>query len=320
MAEPRISIEKEKNLLQISNIDIEKTAWIEQYGNDFIIVNAPVFRFRHRHPYKLGQVVAVICEEGSASGYVNLKPYCLKKNRLLVILSGHIMESYEVSEDFKCTYIFMSQSFLSGLNIGDGYKFYESVNNNPCYQMDEQLSAAVHSYIDMTRALIGISDRNPNTGESLRLLTKLFFLNMGWFIHQDAVEKDTNTRHSEVMKQFLMLVKADYKEHRDVEYYASKMHMTAKYMSSLVKKASGKPALQWIEDYVILDAKTQLSSTLNSIQQICYDLNFPTQSFFGRYFKRAVGMSPSDYRRYARISTSVHEDEKTGNRHDESSL
>jgi araC-type DNA-binding domain-containing proteins len=126
---------------------------------------------------------------------------------------------------------------------------------------------------------------------------------MGWFIHREAVKKTTDSRQSEVMNAFISLVKSNYHEHRDVEYYAGRMNLTAKYLTTLIKKASGKPALQWIEDYVILDAKAQLSSTQNSIQQICYDLNFPTPSFFGRYFKRAVGMSPSEYRRSIRMNT-----------------
>lgn len=68
------------------------------------------------------------------------------------------------------------------------------------------------------------------------------------------------------------------------------------HLSSVVKKTSGKTPLEWIENYVILDAKAQLSSTMNTVQQIAWNLNFPSQSFFGRYFKRIIGMSPSDYR------------------------
>lgn len=291
------------NMLQMSNIDIENTGWIEQFGNDFIIVHNPAFRFSHRHPYRLGQVLAVICEEGSASGSVNLREYHLQRNGMLVVLANHIIESYSVSEDFKGTYIFMSQEFLSMLNIGDSYKFYENIDREPYIRLDDRMAEAIRSYINMSRAMISISDMNPNTGESLHLLTRLFFLTLGWFIHRDAVGKDSAARQSGVMERFISLVKTDYKEHRDVEYYAGRMNMTAKYMSTQIKCASGKSALQWIEEYVILDAKTQLASTMNSIQQICYDLNFPTQSFFGRYFKRATGMSPTAYRNSVQLHT-----------------
>ncbi|MDE5609189.1 MAG: helix-turn-helix domain-containing protein, partial [Bacteroidales bacterium] len=284
----------------MSNIDAEKTEWIEWYKNDFIMVHNPVFKFDFGSPYRLGQVMAVFCEEGSASGSINLKPYTLKKNSLLVVLPEHIIEARHGDEDFKGTNIFMSSSFLSKLNIGDAYKFYENIEREPCFQLEDRMAGAVRSYIDMCHTMMQISDQNPNTEESLLLLTRLFFLNLGWSLHHDAIEQVSHSQASNVTEKFLALVKAHYKEHRDVEYYADLMHMTPKYMSTLVKSASGKSALKRIEEYVILEAKTQLASTLNAVQQIAYDLNFPTQSFFGRYFKRATGLSPLAYRNLVR--------------------
>lgn len=113
-----------RDTLQISNIDIDNTGWIDQWENDIIFVYHPRFKFSHKEPYKIRQSLAVICEGGEASGAVNLKPYHLRKNSFLIVLSGHIMESYEVSPDFEGTYIFMSEQFLSRLDIGDSYKFY----------------------------------------------------------------------------------------------------------------------------------------------------------------------------------------------------
>lgn len=54
--------------------------------------------------------------------------------------------------------------------------------------------------------------------------------------------------------------------------------------------------MEWIEDSVILEAKTMLKHTDLSIQEITYKLNFPTQTFFGKYFKRITGMSPKQYK------------------------
>jgi AraC-like DNA-binding protein len=79
-------------------------------------------------------------------------------------------------------------------------------------------------------------------------------------------------------------------------FYAEKMNLTSKYISTVVKQASGRSAVEWIEKYVLLDATTQLLSTERTIKQIAYDLNFPPQSAFGKYFVRVVGMSPVAYR------------------------
>lgn len=292
------------NKFQDIHKNIADKEWVAHYANDFTIIKNPTFRFSYRNPYKIGQVLAVLCEEGEVAGAVNLRPFNLTKNNLLIVLADHIMDAHKISPDYKGTYIFMSQRFLSMLNIGDGYKFYETVEESPCFSLDGRMMAAIQSYVNMCKAMIDISDLNPNTIESLRLLTRLFFLNLGWFIHGTAIEKETKEHQSDVMKRFLILVKNNYKEERTVEFYADKMNMTAKYMTTLIKKASGKSALQWIQEYVILDAKAQLSTTMNSVKHISFDLNFPTQSFFGRYFKRATGMSPSDYRRSVRTNTS----------------
>ena len=141
-----------------------------------------------------------------------------------------------------------------------------------------------------------MEDTCPNKEEALGALVNLFFLMVGRISRPTSAENDAQQRQSEVMMRFLQLVKSHCREHRDVRFYADTLNMSAKYMSTLIKNASGKSALRWIEEYVILEAKAQLASTVNTVQQIAFDLNFPSQSLFGRYFKLHVGMSPSAYR------------------------
>jgi len=287
--------QKRLESLQMSNIDMFRTEWFEHYQDEILILQNPYFRMNWE-PYRMKYLLAVLCHEGSGTGAVNLRAVPLRKNSLLITLPSQIVESREVSEDFKGTFMLISERFLSRLGIGDTYMFYKSVETSPLCQLDNNKADAFRSFIDMTHNLMRIQDGNPNMEEALQLLTRLFFLMTSWVFHPSSSEKEPQLRQSEAMMQFLQLVKLNYKEHREVGFYADKMNISAKYMTTLIKNASGKSAIQWIEDYVILDAKAQLSSTVNSIQQIAYDLNFPSQALFGRYFKRAVGMSPSDYR------------------------
>lgn len=83
------------------------------------------------------------------------------------------------------------------------------------------------------------------------------------------------------------------------------MNITPGYLSSVVKNVTGKSAAEWIEEYVLMEAKALLASTDMTIQQICYQLNFPTQSFFGKYFKTHTGVSPKAYRMRYFVSRSV---------------
>ena len=98
-------------------------------------------------------------------------------------------------------------------------------------------------------------------------------------------------------KQFLEIVKDNFRRERQLKFYADALCITPRYLSRVVKECTGSSAADWIERYVILEARALLKSTTMTIQQISDELNFPSQTFFGKYFKRRVGMSPKEYRR-----------------------
>ena len=281
--------------LQMSRIDLSRTEWFEHFRDDIVIMHNPRFR-GDWEPYKLKQLLVVLCNGGNGFGAINLHPIHLQKDSLLIALPSQIAESQNMDEDFKGTFLVLSERFLSRINIGDVYLFHRSVENNPVHQLDERTARTFRSLIDLVHNIMLSGDNSSGMEEIFSLISRLFFIMISRIINPSSDAQETGQRHGEVMLQFLQLLRRHYREHREVGFYADKMNITAKYMTTLVKKASGKSAIQWIEDYVILEAKAQLSSTVNTVQQIAFDLNFPSQSLFGRYFKRAVGMSPSDYR------------------------
>jgi AraC-like DNA-binding protein len=65
----------------------------------------------------------------------------------------------------------------------------------------------------------------------------------------------------------------------------------------VIKENSNMSATEWIDNSVILEARAMLKSTNMTIQQISEELNFPSQTFFGKFFKRVVGVSPKEYRK-----------------------
>ena len=287
--------QKQLDNLQMSRIDLTHTEWWGLFQEDILILHNPKFKGSWE-PYKLKQVLVVLCHQGNGYGAINLRPIHLQKNSLLIALPSQIAESHKIDENFKATFLVLSERFLSRINMGDAYLFLKNVQINPVYQLDEKTASVFRSLTELSYNLILSSDNSPAMEEIFGLIARLFYLLSCRIITPSSPEKETGQRQGELMMQFLQLLNLHYKEHREVGFYADKMNITAKYMTTLVKKVSGKPALKWIEDYVILEAKAQLSSTVNTIQQIAFDLNFPSQSLFGRYFKRAVGMSPSDYR------------------------
>ena len=98
-------------------------------------------------------------------------------------------------------------------------------------------------------------------------------------------------------EEFMELVRQYSKQERNVRFYARRLNITPKYLSTVSKDVSGKTAARWIDEAVILEAKSLLRYSGMSIQEIAYHLNFSTQSFFGKYFKQHTGYSPSRFKR-----------------------
>ena len=98
------------------------------------------------------------------------------------------------------------------------------------------------------------------------------------------------------MHDFISILGRDCYRERSVEYYASQLGITPKYLSLISNKKTGKSASKLIEEAVIHVAKELLMQPGLSILEVSERLNFVSQSFFGKYFKQRVGISPSRYK------------------------
>ncbi len=263
--------------------------------DDYSIIAHPTFAILPSSPYHSPFTVAIYCYSGEGKGRINAQSYNLKAGDFFIVLSGHITELIATSDDFEATYIIMTDSFTESLSIGNTFNLRHIIAQSPLVSLGRRERESLEGYISMVSNIISIEE-HPHRMEIVRLLTRAFFLGLGYFIHKQASNIGSNSRQHEITTKFIQLVEQNYRKHRDVSHYANLLSLTPKYLSTAVKQSSGKSAAEWIERHVTLDAIAKLTSTQLSIKEIAYDLNFPSASFFGKYFRRIVGLSPSEYR------------------------
>lgn len=130
----------------------------------------------------------------------------------------------------------------------------------------------------------------------LRALLAVYECHLFSYIHE-APEYDhyENTRQREFFLKFLDLLSLYCKRERSVQFYADKLKITPKYLSNLTNMYTGFSASVLIDQYVAYSIKRMLYSNELNIKKVSDLYHFPSQSFFGRYFKRIVGMSPTAY-------------------------
>lgn len=285
-----------KKNIQSFNWQIElKDSEIDRIDNDFILLDKPIIKSSFDYPFKVDVTTAIICLRGTSEGEINLKPYRTQPSSMAIILSDQILQHKYMSEDFTGLFIVMSKKFTQSLNIQEALPLFISVRENPTIPLTPKAVVSMVDYFYMMQKVIRMED-NPYRLETVRNLIRAFFYGVGYQFHEIS-ENKSQSKQEILVENFLNLVKDYYKEERGVKFYADKLCITPKYLSTLIKENSGRSANEWIDSYVILEAKALLKSTNMTIQQISDELNFPSQSFFGKYFKRLVEVSPKEYRK-----------------------
>ena len=269
-------------------------------GDDILLIdNSHTMRAElssDNEPFRIDMTMAIIYEQGSADLKINMRDYHIEAPAVLLVLNAQIYQSAGHSEDLRSKVILMSRSFSDSLfaNSGEILPLKSSIMKNPVMKIENEEN--VFGQFFQLLQNIAASPRQEFKIESARHLTLSMFYGYSHLKHEVNEVKSTNSRQEEIFTKFTELLERHHKKEREIAFYADKMCMTSKHLSQVIKDYTGKTALGLIEEYVISEAKSMLLSTTMSIQQISDELKFPSQSVFGKYFKRVAGISPSEYR------------------------
>ena len=256
-----------------------------------------VFRF----PCRIDAFIIGVGTEGETSVSFNLHEFRLKKDSMFIFTPKNILQ-VNSQQYFKADVIAISPDFMRRINIDikNMMPLFLKFVENPALTLTPEESRSMRGMI----AQIERETRGPETHFSFDIVSGLIaatIYKVGDIMYHYLAEhpeeqNNSHNRAEEYFKQFTHLLGEHFREERSVGFYARQLCITPKYLTTLIKRISGQSVSEWIDNYVILEAKTLLKYSTMSIQEIAYYLNFPNQSFFGSYFKRNTGMSPSQYK------------------------
>ena len=282
--------------------------WIN-YGEDFAIVNmkyregmgSPVLEY----PCRFDGYFLIYCVKGSIKLNVNMTEYELKENMLFIAHQDNIVRISEMVEDIRDQHyvgMLISRSFIEGMKI-DTRKMLSNVmkvQECPYVILNQEEADLMADFMTLAGKII--SSGLVHSGEALNsLLSSSLYVMISSFDRQvlsNTEKNEPSSRSVTILDNFIKLVSEYYTEHRNVGFYADKLCLTPKYLSKLIKIASGRSAPEWIDSYVILEAKNLLKYSEMTIKEIVYHLNFPNQSVFYKFFKARTGLTPSEYRKH----------------------
>lgn len=259
------------------------------------------------YPCRFHGYMAFFCIKGEFEVEINLKKFTIRKDSMFIYTPGNIVRVTNIDprekESVHFVVVAISEDLMSSTRFDFSKLYNESLRllESPCVVINENERGLYRKYFDLIQEVSKM--RMPNMRESVTALISSIFYLMGamWTDRLTAAKKnggdEMSTRSKIVLEDFLLLVRDHHTKERSLSFYADKLYLTPKYLSKLIKSVSGKSAHEWIDSFVILEAKNLLKYSDMSIKSIVYELNFPNQTTFYRFFKTKTGMTPSEYRK-----------------------
>ena len=250
-------------------------------------------------PTRMNFILMALCRRGKAQYSIDTRDQLVMPGDLLFISERHIVDNYMASPDFECLCIMVSTEFYHGFiqNTKNVSSLLLFSMNNPVVTLTPREVQVYSNYYHNIREKMGDTEHHYRTELVKALLLAMFYdmSNVIWRVEQRG--QQPQTRADALFAQFIHLLEQNFRRERRVGWYAEQLCITPKYLSEVIKQVSKRPPNDWIDNYVILEMRVLLKHSTKTIKEITEELNFPNQSFLGKYFKEHVGISPSEYRK-----------------------
>lgn len=247
-----------------------------------------------------------LCQHGWAKVLLNKQTYIIKEGDVYIYTPASYIRLIERSEDLEGMAV---KSWLNVVipfikNTMDTQQLLQ-LRDKPCITLTTEQRHRLEHLTDMLEEhRLRLESMNGDAlgagilRQQINNLAETCFDELLYdYFCNTGIEPVQQDGRDKIFQLFMLSLMRNYKKHREVSYYAQEQCLSPRYFSTVVREKSGHTASEWIIEMVVSNACQMLSHTDKSIKEIADELNFPTQSFFGKYFKNYVGISPKEYKK-----------------------
>lgn len=274
-------------LHQLSDVIDERGTVFVDFSSSLIVSNE-----EYISPYS----VVALCHSGYVRSEYDLRPVEFRSHDIAVMRPGHIIKNIAMSDDYRAQLIVTPVSYLNTMRrqyMDHHLATHMSFDTHPCQHLDDEQYRQVCDAFSLMRTACNVDGVYRDELISSTFHTLMVLLSTYRYEQLDAMQdagRQLSLRFNEALIEH-------YRESREIGFYARMFNLSPKYFSTLIKQETGYGAGEWIDRYVVLQAKALLRRMRNmSIQEVTDRLGFSEQASFSRFFKRNTGISPKEYR------------------------
>lgn len=250
-------------------------------------------------PFRVSSYALILITKGKMNLRINFTEHVLNQRDILLIFPHAV---YEIRDNSEVSFISIhfSKSYLKTrgvfFNSGEAYRMFQT---DPIHKFS--LSKEEHTFIYYDMLAIHKKLNVPKDTPQIKNIVHNSFLELLYDIfllkhkQKDAMPFVHDSK-TELTNRFLSLVSENFKKEKRVIYYANRLRITPRHLSQVVKHVTDRTAGEIIDEMVIREAKLLLTSHRMNISEVAMELRFSNSSFFGKYFKKQTGITPSEYK------------------------
>ncbi len=282
-----------KNELYMAEYNPIMTTPEEQF-----VVGDTDLRYFEEHSCRTEGGAILFCRRGSATVTVDQLCDRITRDTLLLLLPGSILHLNERTDDFRVRFCAFSLELFSEAAYRLDPSFFHVLHEHAIIRLPARIVEGARNWFQMASYTYRDRDnifRNTIIRNRLQNVLLEAFDKTRRFA-PDVHPQSGTTRQTDLFQRFVALVHEHCTEQREVVFYADRLCISTRYLSTIIRSVAHSTAKEFIDRSVVLEIKMLLESTELSVQEIAYRLHFPDQSYLGRFFKKHTGVSPTEFR------------------------
>ena len=281
-----------KENIRIREIDISKM--INECGIDdlFIDINNPITKRDNTKGVIIRNgIIVILCKSDKGFIKIDGKEYKLSNNNVVILPENHVINYISPMLLHERNMIAVSVDYILNMPSPIDTSIFSYSRHMSVIKIADDKFDDLRSYYNF------IHKESLENGKYRKEIIQSIFYALVLEIlaeYEKIFDSSYNSdiKANDLSDRFFRLLAIHYKNNRSVQFYADKLNLTPKYLSTAIKRTTGRPILNWIHEAILIDAKMLLRTTDLTVQQISDQLNFSSPSAFVQFFKKHTGKTP----------------------------
>lgn len=239
------------------------------------------------------------CIDGELTLEINERPFNIQSGMFSILKRDNTWKVLRYSKDLYIICVLsQNNDYIAQLNntlLLLDFKF--QIDKNPCYKLQgtilNELITLFHLMKEVMKREVTMLKK-----EIIQNYLCIIFYTILTETVQNIYGTHSNKYANEILRKFILLLDNHCRQERRLSFYADRLCITPKYLTVLVKQASGRNARQWMVDFVIAESKRLLQKETLTVLEVSDRMNFPNQSFFTKFFRQYTGQTPTEYKQF----------------------